>query len=219
MKSFFLIFIAIIHVDFSIAQVAVKDEPRHHNIFENTYVRILDVHIKPGDTTLYHIHNTPSVFVSFTNTKVGTNMINQSASSGFNNSGDIEYDSMNTPRIHRVWNNDTSWFHVIDVEIISKQPRVQQTKQIKWTDLLFDGPLVKGYKLHLNSGKNFSIKKTNTPVLLVSIGEVNLSITINAREQIRVMKAGHFFWIDPNEKVVIKALNNTQGNFAMLELK
>ena len=38
------------------AQIPVSIEPRHHKVFENEYVRVLDVHIVPGDTTLFHKH-------------------------------------------------------------------------------------------------------------------------------------------------------------------
>src|SRR5882762_1036235 len=57
------------------AQVQVREEPRHHNVFENEWVRILDVHIPPGDTSLFHKHSTPSVFMVLSNTKTGSEVI------------------------------------------------------------------------------------------------------------------------------------------------
>jgi hypothetical protein len=220
MKHVFLFLIVFIILNSSFAQVSVKDEPRHHNVFENNFVRILDVSIKPGDTTLYHIHSTPSVFIHFTKTKVGSNIINQPASSNVNIIGNINYDSLKTPRIHRVWNEDTSWFHVMDVEIVNPQPAVNHSSlNIKNADLLFDKPLVRGYKLRTSAGQNFNIGKSDLGLLVVSIDEVSLSLIINAKEQIRIMKPGHFIWIQPNENVVIKTLNNQQGSFALLELK
>jgi hypothetical protein len=98
---------------FTFAQVHVRDEPRHHNVFENEFIRILDVHLGPGDTTLYHLHNTPSVFVVFTNTNLGSQLIGKQPQKGANISGEVSYDSINTSRIHRVWNEDTGWFHVM----------------------------------------------------------------------------------------------------------
>ena len=92
-------------------------------------------------------------------------------------------------------------------------------RNIKNAKLLFDKPLVAGYKLQLNAGDNFDFGNSNTRFLLVSLGEVNLNILINTKSQMRAMKAGHFMWIQPNENVVIKILNNTQGSFALLELK
>ena len=220
MKSLFLLLIILIAVNFSFAQVPVKDEPRHHNVFENNFVRILDVRIKPGDTTLYHIHATPSVFIYFTNSKVGSKIINQPAASGVNIAGNINYDSLTTPRIHRVWNEDTSWFHVMDVEIVNTQPAAKHSfTKIKNAILLFDKPLVTGYKLQIKAGETFNLQKPGLNFLLVSFDEVTLSIVSNAIEQIRVMKPGHFIWIQQNENVVIKTLDSPQAGFTLLGLK
>ncbi|HEX3080985.1 MAG TPA: hypothetical protein VHQ04_11000, partial [Puia sp.] len=45
------------------SQVPVSQEPLHHKVLENNHLRLLDVHIPPGDTSMFHIHATPSVFV------------------------------------------------------------------------------------------------------------------------------------------------------------
>ena len=37
--------------------VPVEQEPHHRVIFENQYVRVLDVVVKPGETTLFHKHS------------------------------------------------------------------------------------------------------------------------------------------------------------------
>lgn len=220
MKLIFPGLFTFIVINFSFAQVLVKDEPRHHNVFENNFVRILDVSIKPGDTTLYHIHNTPSVFLYFTRTKVGSNLINQPATSKVNIAGDISYDSLKTARIHRVWNEDTSWFHVMDVEVINPQPAVKHSfSNIKNTELLFDKPLVRGYKLQISSGEAFTMQKSDLRFLLISMGEVTLHVVNNAKEEVRVMKPGHYIWIQENENITIKTLNISPANFALLELK
>ena len=108
---------------FSVAQVPVKHEPRHHNVFENEYVRILDVHFGPKDTTLYHVHSTPSVFYTFTKTITTQQLMGRPAGRGSLSSiGAPSYDSLGTPRIHRVWNEDTTWFHVMDIELTVGKP-------------------------------------------------------------------------------------------------
>lgn len=220
MRALFLLLITFIVVSFSFAQVPVKDEPRHHNVFENNFVRILDVSIKPGDTTLYHTHATPSVFIYFTKTKVGSNLINQPASSKVNIPGNIDYDSLKTPRIHRVWNEDDSWFHVMDVEIVNPQPETKHSfPNIKNAEQLFDKPLVRGYKLQIKAEETFNLPKSDLNFLLISMDEVTLSVVINSKEQKRVMKPGHFIWIQPNEDVVIKTLSGQQADFTLLGLK
>jgi hypothetical protein len=44
--------------------VAVKDEPHHHLVFENSYVRVFRVSIPANDATLLHQHDLPYLFVA-----------------------------------------------------------------------------------------------------------------------------------------------------------
>jgi len=48
------------------AQVPLSKEPRHRVTFENAQLRILDVNIPPGDTSLDHLHDRDIVTVSMT---------------------------------------------------------------------------------------------------------------------------------------------------------
>jgi quercetin dioxygenase-like cupin family protein len=50
----------------AVAQVPVNKEPRHRTTFENAELRVLDVNIPPGDTTLDHRHDFDIVTVSMT---------------------------------------------------------------------------------------------------------------------------------------------------------
>ena len=102
------------------AQIAVRNEPRHHNVFENDYVRVLDVFLAPHDTTQFHIHNTPSVFVIYTKTATGSQLKSGQPTKDLSKAGSFWYDSLATPRIHRVWNEDSVWFHVMDIELVKK---------------------------------------------------------------------------------------------------
>jgi quercetin dioxygenase-like cupin family protein len=44
--------------------VPVHQEPRHRMVFESPGIRILDVQIPPGDTTLFHTHSDPILYVT-----------------------------------------------------------------------------------------------------------------------------------------------------------
>jgi quercetin dioxygenase-like cupin family protein len=44
--------------------VPVHQEPRHHLVFETPGTRILDVKITPGDTTLFHTHSDPILYIN-----------------------------------------------------------------------------------------------------------------------------------------------------------
>lgn len=200
--------------------VPVRDEPRHHNVFENEIVRILDVHLGPKDTTEYHLHNTPSVFILFTNTKVGSQLLGGLLVDGANVSGMISFDSIAQPRIHRVWNKDTGWFHVIDAELVSKKKPVN-IPLIQLPDLnpLFNEALVNGYQLDLQKNKSITLPATRNGYLLISLGEGVVDYKINEVTHHRKIKAGHYTWVESGKKFSITNNIGTAVSFTLLQFK
>jgi len=57
--------------------VMVQDEPRHHQVFHQGAVRILDVQITPGDVTLYHTHDTAILYVPISVSPTDTQILGQ----------------------------------------------------------------------------------------------------------------------------------------------
>jgi hypothetical protein len=202
------------------AQVNVRDEPRHHNVFENEFVRILDVHLGPGDTTLYHLHNTPSVFIIFTNTNVGSQLIGGQPQKGANVTGEVAYDSINTSRTHRVWNEDTNWFHVMDIELTSKRGKLRipplQNPSLK---LLFNQEQVNGYETEIKAGGNLALPASLNGYLLVSKGKTVIDYKVSETTQHRIMQPGHFVWVEGGKTLTIMTNNQTLGSFVLLQLK
>jgi quercetin dioxygenase-like cupin family protein len=49
--------------------VPVHQEPRHHLVFDSPNTRILDVQIPPGDTTLFHTHSDPILYVTMSTSR------------------------------------------------------------------------------------------------------------------------------------------------------
>ena len=202
------------------AQIHVRDEPRHHNVFENELIRILDVHLGPGDTTLYHLHNTPSVFIRFTNTNVGSQLIGKQSQKGANITGEVSYDNLNTPRTHRVWNEDTSWFHVMDIEITStKQKKNIAVLQNSALKLLFSEQQVIGYNIELKAASNIQLPPSANGYLLISKSASDIELKIDDAVQERIMKPSHYIWIEAGNKLGIKTRGNKPVNFALLQFK
>jgi len=202
------------------AQVQVRNEPRHHNVFENEFARILDVYLAPGDTTLYHIHKTPSVFIVFTNTGVGSQLIGKQPQKGANISGEVSYDSLNTPRTHRVWNEDTSWFHVMDIELTStnqkKNIAVLQNSALK---LLFNEQQANGYNIELNTANNLQLPASTDGYLLISKSLSVIEFKIGDVIQNRIMKPSHYICIEAGKKFSIKTTDSQPANFVLLQFK
>ena len=202
------------------AQVQVRNEPRHHNVFENEFVRILDVYLPPNDTTQYHIHNTPSVFIVLTNTNVGSQLIGKQPQKGANITGEVSYDSLNTPRTHRVWNEDSAWFHVMDIELTSKRANLRipplQNPTLK---LLFNKEQVNGYEAEIKPGGNLLLPASSNGYLLVSKSETVIDYKITEATQHRMMRAGHYLWIEGGKSITIMTNNQTPASLVLLQLK
>lgn len=218
MRKYFLLLVLLKFTNIITAQVHVRDEPRHHNVFENEFIRLLDVHLGPGDTTLYHLHNTPSVFIVLSNSNVGSRLMGGQPQKGANVNGDVSYDSLSKPRNHQVWNEDTSWFHVMDVELTSKEQKgnvsVVSDPALK---LLFNKQQVNGYSIDLNANTSLKLPPSANGYLLVSRSKCTIEFKTNNGTQQRIMKEGHYIWIEANRSFSLKAAN--KASFVLLQLK
>lgn len=77
------------------------------------------MHVPPGDTSQFHKHETPSVFSVLTPRKTGSEVIKEEAkATALAKDASISFEGFyTTPRIHRVWNEDTAEFHVMGYRI------------------------------------------------------------------------------------------------------
>ena len=217
-----LYFIVAVNFSFVLttAQPAVRNEPRHHNVFENDYIRILDVFVAPHDTTQFHIHSTPSVFITLTKTATGSQLTGGQPVKDISVAGYSWYDSLVTPRIHRVWNEDSTWFHPMDIELIAGKPHSSQpVLQNAFLQLFFNAPLANGYHLQLQTGKNIELPVSAAGYLLLSSGDAIIEYKVNDYIQHRSMKSGHYLWIEPGKLFLMTSDGKTPAGFLLLQLK
>jgi mannose-6-phosphate isomerase-like protein (cupin superfamily) len=62
--------------------VPVHREPRHRVVFETTNTRILDIQIPPGDTTLFHTHSEPILYVNMSTSQTRSQTLGREWSGG-----------------------------------------------------------------------------------------------------------------------------------------
>ncbi len=203
------------------AQVPVHEEPRHHLVFQNTEVRMLNVLIPPGDTSLYHIHTTPSVFIFFTSTTTGSQLQGKTASSGKSAAGHILFENLAAPniRVHRVWNLDKDTFHVMDIELLSKDTGfLQEPLSLPDLKLEIDTAWVRAYRLSLSKGKNFILKDKARSFILVSLNNAEIKTEQSGKSQRQTVQPGTFFNIKKSASFAIENTTNATADFFLLEL-
>jgi hypothetical protein len=215
----FLLFLSVISTFYANAQeaVAVSKEPLHKNVFENEYLRVLDVHIFPGDTTQFHKHETPSVFISLHPVRTGSQVIIEDGSStALSLDRRITFEGFyKKPRIHRVWNADTSVFHVMDIEILTKGDKnIGEPIAIEGFRQIFDAPPVRTYRLTLKPNQEFKLER-NAPVLIVGLNN-SAGVWVNKKS---FNKEGDFLFVPSSEKIELTNKQQQEYSFAVLELK
>lgn len=204
------------------AQVPVSQEPRHHLVFENEKVRILNVLLPVGDTTQYHLHATPSVFISLTKTKTGSQRINEEPEFGTSAEGNIWFENLNPPntKVHRVWNMDTSVFHVIDIELLSKHPGVaNDTLDIMYAKPGIDSTWITTYDIYIKSNEAVNIEDKLFDCVVVAINQAKINLTENGTKNTSNISSGKFYWLPVNTTFSIRNLGNSPAKFVLIRIK
>ncbi len=217
-KTKLLLTILFIHSTALSAQVQVRNEPRHKNVLENKYIRLLDVWIKPGDTSLLHIHSTPSLFLHFTNTDVCVQIKGKAWTKNRNTSGNASYTSFfNDTLIHRVSNCDTVPFHVTDIELLSSYKPTTLLAPLPFS-VLFDNEKAIAYRL---SGTSFHNQVINgSGPMLAELVAGNEVICHNTKtKKLTSIKPGKYLYLQPGSSFYFSANENEKNNLVLFEIK
>jgi len=99
--------------------VPVEREPHHHVVFENQYLRLLDVVVPPGEMTLFHTHSLDNVAVLLADTTLKNQNPGEDWTERPITHGSVGFRAgTKTPYTHRIMNTGAVVFHVMDVEIL-----------------------------------------------------------------------------------------------------
>jgi hypothetical protein len=200
------------------SQIQVSQEPRHHKVLENEWVRVLDVHVPPHDTTLMHKHSTPSVFVLLSRSKTGSEVLIEPGKPLFT-AGDIWFEGFyDKPRVHRVWNEDTVEFHVMDIELLHKPSTTTGGEvSVPYSQSLFEAKPVHAFRVILGPGEGFTTEALSTPAVIVGLSGPSADGVVNDRP---FTKKGDCLFIPAGSTLYIanKSANSDQ-QFALFYLK
>ncbi len=203
------------------AQILVHEEPRHRPVFQNKEIRILNVLVPPGDTSQYHIHNTPSFFIRLSNTITGSQVQGELPVAGKSKAGEIRFENLAPPdnRTHRVWNADKDTFHVMDVELLmNKAAFDQKPLTLQNLKLEIDTNWVRAYRLNLLKGIDFKTTNKNHSMVLVSLNASTLEIGQNGKTGLQALKPGSFFVIKRRQSFSMRNSIENTSQFVLLEL-
>jgi hypothetical protein len=153
------------------AIIDVQSEPHHRVVFENSLIRILDVTIEAGTSTVFHRHRRDNFAVylvdaTTANQYMGKPMPDAAAHAA----GSVSFAAGDAqPYVHRVVNTGTSQARVIDVEI--KLPADQRTGSASSAaPVAIDNDRIRAYTISLSAGESSAPLELGPGVLVVMPG-------------------------------------------------
>ena len=172
--------------------VMVQDEPKHHQVFHQGPVRILDVQIPPGEVTLFHTHDTAVLYVPISISPTDTQILGQewlgvkptdrSRFEGLVVASDTSYASKSLT--HRVKNVGSKLFRLIAITnatnpagAASSAPPGQAVLASNWYNAA---------ELVLGSGTMSEWKTAASPTVIVLTGEGEAYVEVGGeRKQLK----------------------------------
>src|SRR5438132_11961472 len=95
----------------------ISGEPRHHPKFENEFVRVWDVTVPAGDTTLWHIHRNDNVVVTLgDDASLRIETVGGAPAEVQWKFGEVRFGK--ATYVHRAMNIGTTPFHNMTIEIL-----------------------------------------------------------------------------------------------------
>jgi len=202
------------------AQVQVSEEPLHKPVLQNKYIRLLDVWLQPGDTTQYHIHSTPSLFVHLSNAAISSQIMGEGWVKDQAEAGKAWYRSFSPDiLVHRVCNLDIVPFHVNDIEILSSynSNNSSHNKPLPFT-VLFENEKAIAWQL-TNHKFNRKIIKDRGPMIIELVTGDGVFFIDAKTKQSTEIKAGRYLYIEPGASFYFTATGRGEINMVLFEIK
>lgn len=202
------------------AQVPVREEPRHHPVLQNKYIRLLDVWLPPGDTTLFHIHATPSLFVILSNTITGAQIKDSAWSNAARSkAGTTWYRSFTPdPLVHRVCNSDTVVFHVNDIELLAPYNSTASSVKRLPFPVQFENEKAIAYRLTA-ADLNKQMIKDRGPVIAELVSGNGIIFHNSTTNKTTKIEAGKYLYIEPATAFYFSASKKSNIEMILFEIK
>jgi hypothetical protein len=178
--------------------VEVRDEPRHRRRFENEFVRVYDVLIPPGDTTLYHHHTEDTFYVAVNEATVRDRTWgDDEARTGTAAAGSLLCrPHRSRPLIHQVENLGDSEMRLIGAEI-KKSPATTSAAPLNAPGhvLTLERERLRAYELSLDPGQSTGEIEYRFSSLTVSLTTASLVLgQAGGSERTMVFAPGDVIW-------------------------
>ena len=160
--------------------VEISGEPRHHPKFENEFVRLWDVTVPAGDTTLWHAHRNDNVVVSFGDVKLRIETLGRDPVEGPWKFGEVRFSK--ATYIHRAMNVGTTSFHNFTIELL-KTPGGATLTKVPGREPVLENERVRVFRVALDPGQSGPMHTHTVPILAIALTAAELEVTTEGKAQ------------------------------------
>jgi quercetin dioxygenase-like cupin family protein len=183
--------------------VHILQEPRHRTVYNDGDVRVIDVQINPGDTTLAHTHDSPIMY---------TFISQGSGSSGGRVSSNTQYRL--EPFTHSVSNAGPNLFRIIAIAHFGEGEEGDALLTANRPEGLtgeptLENPWFRSYRIELAPGQETAIHRHHHSVLVVQVSDGVTHVTREDGITAELTGEGDWTWRDPGSPYRIRNAGST----------
>lgn len=204
----------------------VHEEPRHRLIHETSDLRVLDVQIQPGDTTLFHTHDGPITYVT-----IGASSTDQMALGGAWNGtqprnpppgriGAVRavQSYADSPLTHRVTNVGTTLFRLIAVA--TRRPGSDsEASETLPGELVNQSRWFRHAAISVGAGDTSGRQTAANPIVLVLIRDGWVAIERSGGWVTSLERAGQSAILERGERYLIRNGGSETADVVIVEVR
>lgn len=210
----------------SAAEVEIAAEPHHHVILQNGYVRVFQVQIPAGDSTLLHVHHHDYIAIHPGETDISNEVTGKPPRAVKAPVGETHFTAGNFS--HVVRNMGKVTFQSVDVELQQDQGR--KTPPLPWEeqrgvevltggtrDILFVNDGVRVSEVDLQPGGMIPAQAHASPHLFVALTDLNLVSHVVGKTGRIELKPGGVHWVHGGSRAALMNEGKDAAKLILLE--
>jgi mannose-6-phosphate isomerase-like protein (cupin superfamily) len=205
--------------------VPVESAPFHWEVFQNEYVRFLNVLIPPGKVGAYHRHSIDFALLILESTdRLEVTVLDEPMALASLETGQVLFGGYSkAPLIHQVANAGQSSLHAMGIEILDSQPgRFSPSTRADipaYTSVL-DNERVRGWRLKLQPGESAAaITQTAPGVRIVEQGGDTVESAPEKPDHELNFNRGDFVWQAAGTTRTVRNVGTSPVEWVEFELK
>jgi len=200
------------------APVPVGEEPQHHVVFQNEYVRVIDAVLPPGYVSLFHTHSADNVPVTISGGKIRAELPGGQPMDSEAVAGRVSF--AKASYTHRISNIGATTVRFIDVEILAAPPGAAASSggdELPGRKLESENARVRIYRLTLAPGESTGSRTHALGWLEVTVRGGRITRSLEPDRETIELRPGDFRWHPPG--TAHTSTNAGQSTYEAIEIE